>query len=79
MIVCRWQKLLYYYPDIDECATGVHNCKSNERCVNEPGRFICKCADGYKSVNKTCEGTCRLGVLVVYFNLLTVYRYQWMW
>ena len=42
--------------DIDECTTGVHDCKSNERCVNKPGWFICKCADGYKPVNNTCEG-----------------------
>ena len=43
-------------PDIDECATGVHNCKSNEQCINRHGNFICKCADGYKLVNGTCEG-----------------------
>ena len=43
-------------PDIDECTTGVHNCKSNERCINRRGQFTCKCADGYKLVNGTCEG-----------------------
>ena len=42
--------------DFDECATGVHNCKFNERCVNKPGRFVCRCLDGYKSVNNVCEG-----------------------
>ena len=42
--------------DIDECTTGVHKCKSNERCINRHGHFICKCADGYKLVNGTCEG-----------------------
>ena len=43
--------------DIDECTTGAHTCKYNERCINRPGRFSCKCAGGYKSVNETCEGT----------------------
>ena len=43
--------------DVDECATGVHNCKSNERCVNKPGRFVCRCLDGYESVNNMCVGT----------------------
>ena len=42
--------------DVDECATGVHNYKSNERCVNKPGRFVCRCLDGYESVNNVCEG-----------------------
>ena len=42
--------------DVDECASGVHNCKSNERCVNKPGRFVCTCLDGYESVNNVCEG-----------------------
>ena len=43
--------------DVDECASGVHNCKSNEYCDNKPGRFVCKCLNGYKSVNDVCEGT----------------------
>ena len=43
--------------DVDECATGVHNCKSYERCVNKPGRFVCRCLNGYESVNNVCEGT----------------------
>ena len=42
--------------DVDECATGVHNCKSNERCVNKIGRFVCRCLDGYESVNNECVG-----------------------
>ena len=52
--ICMSQQFLHL--DINECATNVHNCKSNERCVNKPGRFICKCANGYKSVNGTCKG-----------------------
>ena len=48
--------ILYYYLDIDECNTGDHNCKSNERCVNKPGGFICKCAGGFISVGNTCQG-----------------------
>ena len=48
--------LITISPDIDECTTGVHNCKSNEQCINRRGNFICRCANGYKLVNGTCEG-----------------------
>ena len=56
--ICMWQKFFisHYCLDIDECTTGDHNCKSNERCVNRLGRFTCKCISGFKSVNNTCEG-----------------------
>ena len=47
--------ILLYCLDIDECTTGDHNCKSNECCINRPGRFTCRCIHGFKSVN-TCEG-----------------------
>ena len=48
--------ILHYCLDIDECTTGDHNCKSNERCINRPGSFSCKCISGFKSVDNTCEG-----------------------
>ena len=53
------------YIDIDECATGAHNCKSNERCINRPGKFSCKCAGGYKLVNDTCKGIYGLHNIVI--------------
>ena len=56
MFVVDSNFILHYCLDIDECTTGDHNCKSNERCVNKPGGFICKCAGGFRSMDNTCEG-----------------------
>ena len=56
MCVCVHAYVCVIILDVDECASGVHNCKSNERCVNKPGRFVCKCLDGYESVNNVCQG-----------------------
>ncbi|KAE8752651.1 hypothetical protein FOCC_FOCC000773 [Frankliniella occidentalis] len=37
-------------PDVDECATGTHNCSPSERCVNEGGAFQCSpaCEPGFR-------------------------------
>ena len=56
MFVVDSNFILHYCLDIDECTTGDHNCKFNERCVNRPGGFICKCAGGFRSMDNTCEG-----------------------
>ena len=59
MYICLYMReifLLHYCSEIDECATGSHNCNSNEYCVNKPGGFICKCISGFKSVDGTCKG-----------------------
>ena len=42
--------------DIDECATGDHNCTQNHQCRNRPGTFICECHHGYELRNGICEG-----------------------
>lgn len=48
--------------DINECATGTHNCASGMRCENYPGLYRCirekPCGTGY-SVNvftQECDG-----------------------
>ena len=48
--------------DLNECATGNHNCASGMRCENYPGSFRCireiSCGTGY-SVNaytQECDG-----------------------
>ena len=43
--------------DINECTTGTHNCTQNQRCVNTPGNFMCKCVSGYEFSNGVCKGT----------------------
>ncbi|MBX3274977.1 MAG: DUF4215 domain-containing protein [Sandaracinaceae bacterium] len=40
--------------DIDECATGGHDCPMGARCVNTPGRWTCECDDGFVGDGRTC-------------------------
>lgn len=56
LCVCNCLMTSFITLDIDECTTGVHNCKPNERCVNKPGWFSCECTDGYELMNDMCEG-----------------------
>ena len=51
------------YTDTDECDSGKHNCKFNNReCNNKnpPERYSCDCRQGYydklKNVEEDCEG-----------------------
>lgn len=39
--------ILYVIVDIDECATGEHNCALNQICTNRNGSFTCSCPIGY--------------------------------
>lgn len=41
--------------DLDECATGLHACKSSAYCVNMPGWYYCKCRPGYETHNYECH------------------------
>ena len=44
--------------DIDECATGVHNCSSEgwQICNNTEGSFECVCKPGFYMIVGNCEG-----------------------
>eukprot|EP00961_Rhodomonas_salina_P287588 3885554-Rhodomonas_salina.1 len=33
--------------DVDECATGAHDCDANAACADTVGSFTCACNDGY--------------------------------
>ena len=46
------------YLDIDECATGVHNCSSEgwQICNNTEGSFECVCKPGFYMIVGNCEG-----------------------
>lgn len=47
----------FYFLDIDECTTGVHECNpKTEYCFNKKGTYACHCANGYQLLNGGCEG-----------------------
>ncbi|XP_055313801.1 protein kinase C-binding protein NELL1-like isoform X2 [Sitodiplosis mosellana] len=41
--------------DLDECASGLHTCKTSAYCVNMPGWYYCKCKPGYETHNYECH------------------------
>lgn len=41
--------------DLDECAAGLHTCKSYSYCVNMPGWYYCKCKPGYETNGYDCH------------------------
>ncbi|XP_078573545.1 SCO-spondin-like isoform X3 [Branchiostoma floridae x Branchiostoma japonicum] len=44
--------------DIDECATGVHNCHQHATCTNTVGSYRCTCDSGYTGDGRTCTALC---------------------
>lgn len=49
----------FFNKDIDECATGTHNCRADQVCVNLRGSFSCQCPPGYQKRGDQCVGKCR--------------------
>lgn len=45
-----------YFPDIDECATRLHECSANAVCKNIVGSYNCTCNEGYYGDGKKCRG-----------------------
>ncbi|XP_033629563.1 protein kinase C-binding protein NELL2-like isoform X2 [Asterias rubens] len=37
--------------DLDECATGSHDCQDNSICINLPGNYHCQCEPGYQYID----------------------------
>lgn len=72
--------LFFFNKDIDECATGAHNCRADQVCVNLRGSFSCQCPPGYQKRGDQCVGKCRsrLFSFIISCNLCIdykVYRY----
>ncbi|XP_063701263.1 protein kinase C-binding protein NELL2-like [Culicoides brevitarsis] len=40
--------------DLDECATGLHQCKNSTTCINMPGWYYCKCKPGFITKGSDC-------------------------
>ena len=49
--------LPYDSTDIDECASGTHDCSSVALCLNTAGSYNCSCHDGYDGDGFNCTGT----------------------
>ena len=48
--------LLNFFSDINECATGTHNCSAYAVCNNTKGRHNCICKKGFIGDGKNCTG-----------------------
>ena len=61
-----------FFVDIDECATGSHQC--NQNCGNTNGSYLCYCNSGYELHNATtCVGRCN--TMYMYIYLLCIHTY----
>ena len=51
---------LISFIDVDECASGLHNCSSRKNwiCKNlmPPEKFLCECNLGFMRESDMCEG-----------------------
>jgi len=52
------QALLLFnvFPDINECATGTHNCSDYAVCNNTKGGHNCTCKKGFIGDGVNCTG-----------------------
>ena len=49
----RWNVFVL---DIDECATGKHDCGVDAGCNNTKGAFNCSCKPGHQGDGRNCTG-----------------------
>ena len=43
------------FSDINECATGTHNCSADAACSNTEGSYNCTCKPGFYGDGRHCE------------------------
>ena len=48
--------LFHCFSDIDECATGTHNCSDHAVCYNTKGGHNCTCKKGFIGDGENCTG-----------------------
>jgi len=46
--------LFHCFSDIDECATGTHNCRDHAVCNNTKGGHNCTCKKGFVGDGENC-------------------------
>ena len=63
------------FSDINECASGTHNCSVGAECINTNGSHICECKPGHTGNGRNCTGEIwRLTlILVIKFYLVNKY------
>ena len=63
------------FSDINECASGTHNCSVDAECINTNGSHICECKPGHTGNGRNCTGEIwRLTlILVIKFYLVNKY------
>lgn len=44
------------FSDINECATGSHDCHASATCTNTNGSHTCNCNHGYRGNGRHCTG-----------------------
>ena len=60
--------------DIDECASGTHDCHSDATCTNTVGAFNCSCKEGYNGDGRQCAGTDANVVITILFGSKHVHK-----
>ncbi|CAH3181644.1 unnamed protein product, partial [Porites lobata] len=61
----------FFFPDINECEAGKHNCYANASCKNTKGSFVCTCKPGYSGDGVNCTGENNTSVFFI-INLFLI-------
>ena len=60
--------------DLDECASGIHNCHDLGVCTNNVGSFTCHCQRGYTGNGMWCTG--KVVIIFWYFPFFSLRRWS---
>ena len=65
--------LLNCFSDIDECATGTHNCSDHAVCNNTKGGHNCTCKKGFIGDGVNCTGNTFAFALIILINAVFLF------
>ena len=65
--------LLNCFSDIDECATGTHNCSDHAVCNNTKGGHNCACKKGFIGDGVNCTGNTFACALIILINAVFLF------